>query len=276
MNLTILTDGNKEFGLGHLYRSQALAMFLIMKGHSVEVITLSAINLKTLFINNDVIIDIPYHGDFLHKKINNNSKIIGLDYNGEVNLDLVINVFDYQRYMGSNQISSFEYVIIREQISNLINKTFIRNEAVLIMLGAHDINNYATDIIKSLDEKKIQTVVVEKEKSIDFEPFNYCIGYENPDNVAQIMQCSAWAISNGGSSMLELMSLGKATHVFPQTKAEKALATKIFKEGGILGIGAPISYPSIEKINSVGNIAKKMIDGLGLNRLEERIKEIVE
>ena len=50
MNLTILTDGNKEFGLGHLYRSQALATFLIMKGHTVEVIVLSTINLKTLFI----------------------------------------------------------------------------------------------------------------------------------------------------------------------------------------------------------------------------------
>jgi len=276
VNLIILTDGSKEFGFGHISRSQTLANFLIMSGHNVEVIVLSTINLETLFVDKDVIIDLPYNGDFLFKKIDNNNKIIGLDYHGEAELDLVINVFDYSRYKGNNQINSLDYVIIRENVLNLINKDKARSESVLIMLGAYDINHFADGVIKLLDDKKIQTVIIEKEKSIDASVYKYCTHYENPENIAEIMHSSLWAISNGGSSMLELMALGMPIYVLPQTNAEKALAIKIFKEGGLLGVGAPVCIPNIVTIKKVAKKAQKMIDGLGVKRLLTHIEEIIE
>jgi spore coat polysaccharide biosynthesis predicted glycosyltransferase SpsG len=276
VNLIILTDGSKEFGFGHISRSQTLANFLIMSGHDIEVIILSNINLEALFVDKDVIIDVPYNGDFLFEKIDNSHKIIGLDYHGEAELDLVINIFDYSRYKGNNQISSLDYAIIRENVLNLIDKDRVRSESVLIMLGAYDINNFADDVIRFLDDKKIQTVIIEKEKSIDVSIYKYCTHYQNPENIAEIMHSSLWAISNGGSSMLELMALGMPIYVLPQTNAEKALANKIFKEGGLLGVGAPVLMPNIVTIKKVAKKAQNMIDGLGVKRILTLIEEIIE
>ena len=144
------------------------------------------------------------------------------------------------------------------------------------MLGAYDINHFADGVIKLLDDKKIQTVIIEKEKSIDDSKYKYCTHHENPDNLAEIMHVSSWAISNGGSSMLELMALGLAIHVLPQTNAEKALAIKIFKEGGLLGVGFPVTIPNTKAIVNVSNKAQNMIDGLGLKRILRLIEEKVQ
>ena len=273
MNLTILTDGNNKYGFGHISRSQTLANFLIDNSYKVEVIILSTVNLETCCINNNVIIDTPYNGDFLLKKINSHFKVIGLDYAGDAKLDLVINVFDYQRYKHSNQINGLDYAIIRKDVVYPIHGDIIK-ERVLIMLGAYDLNNFANNIIQELDSKGIETTVIEKEKKIDTSIFNHCIQHVNPNNIAEIMRRSLWAISNGGSSMLELMALGKATHIMPQSNAEKALALKIFKEGGVLGVGTPVEIPDIETINRVERKAKEMVDGRGTKRILTHVKRI--
>jgi spore coat polysaccharide biosynthesis predicted glycosyltransferase SpsG len=272
VDLIILTDGSRELGFGHISRSQTLADFLIENGYKVEVVILSTVNLETLVIDSNVIIDIPYNGDFLFNKISTDYKVLGLDYLGSARLDLVINVFDYSRYKNNNQISGLEYVIIRRNVAKLIGKSYEDSETVLIMLGAFDLNNFAHGVIQSLDNKKIRTTVIEKEKSVMTKDFNYCTHYEDPDDIAEIMCNSSWAISNGGSSMLELMALGKAIYVLPQSDAEDKLALQIFKEGGILGIGLPIKVPSVELINAVGNKARKMIDGLGVQRIMRHIE----
>jgi len=276
VNLTIITDGNLKFGLGHILRSKTLAKFLIKDGHKVDLIVLSEINIKALYISNDVIIDIPYDGDFLLQKISYKSKVIGLDYVGQSKLDLVINVFDFLRYKGSNQISGLEYSIIREDITSLINQNFLCNKSVLIMLGSYDINNFALNIIQLMDDKNIETVVIEYEKSININHFNYCTHFVNPDNIAAIMQGCSWAVTNGGSSMLELMALGKAVHAIPQTEAESALANKIFKLGGLLGVGKPIKIPNNKYISDIAYTAQKIIDGRGVKRIMNHIKKLVE
>ena len=273
MNLTILTDGNNKYGFGHISRSQTLANFLVDNGYKVKVIVLSTVNLEVFSTNDNVIIDIPYNGDFLFKKINSYCKVIGLDYLGEVKLDLVINVFDYKRYEYSNKINGLEYAIIRKDVVHLIHTDSVK-EGVLIMLGAYDVNNFANNIIKELDSKGIETTVIEKDKNIDTSIFNHCIHYVNSSNVAKIMKNSLWAVSNGGSSMLELMSLGKAIHVLPQSNAEKALAIQIFKDGGVLGVGDPVEIPDIETINRVGRKAKEMVDGFGTKRILKHIERI--
>ena len=275
MNLTIITDGNLKFGLGHILRSKTLAKFLMKDGHEVELIILSEINLKTLYVYNDVVIDVPYEGDFLLTKINPKSKVIGLDYIGQSNLDLVVNVFDFNRYKGANQNTGLKYAIIREDVVSLIEKKIYKRDKVLVMLGSFDKNKYAYDVIRFTDINKLPTSFIEKEKSIDISFFEYCTHFENPKNLASIMNESAWAISNGGSTMLELMSLGIAVHVLPQTKAEMALAEKIFNQNALLGVGMPIDVPDNNLIRNVEIKAQNVVDGFGVNRVVQLIKEVV-
>ena len=64
--------------------------------------------------------------------------------------------------------------------------------------------------------------------------------------------------------------------ILPQTNAEKALANKIFKEGGLLGVGAPVLMPNIVTIKKVAKKAQNMIDGLGVKRILTLIEEIIE
>ena len=116
MNLTILTDGGKKFGFGHISRSQTLASHFINNGHETKVLVLSNIDIDNTHFGENIIIDIPYNGDFLLQKIDCNANIIGLDYIGEGELDLVINVHDYSRCKSSNQVSGLEYAIIKEEI----------------------------------------------------------------------------------------------------------------------------------------------------------------
>jgi spore coat polysaccharide biosynthesis predicted glycosyltransferase SpsG len=275
LNLTIITDGNKKLGLGHIKRSQTLANSLIKDGHKVKLIVLSEFCTKDQFVLSDVIIDLPYDGDFLTERIDSKFKVIGLDYLGEANLDLVINVFDYGRYKGSNQINGLDYAIIREDILSLINVNSVKKENVLVMLGSYDLKNYAYEVISLINNKKIPISFVEKEKSINVSSFDFCSHYENPSNIAEIMSSCTWAISNGGSSMLELMALGKAVHVLPQTKAEKALAKQILRSGGLLGLEFPVSIPNLGKINKVGKIANTLIDGQGVKRIINLIRQVV-
>ena len=275
MNLTIFTDGNKKFGLGHINRSQTLANSLIKDGHKVKLIILSKFDIKDIVVLSDVIIDLPYDGDFLSERIDSKFKVIGLDYLGEANLDLVINVFDYGRYKGSNQINGLDYAIIREDIVSLVNENSLKKDNVLVMLGSYDLKNYAYGVISLINNKNIPVSFVEKEKSIDVSSFDFCRHYENPSNIAEIMNSCSWAISNGGSSMLELMALGKAVHVLPQTEAERALAKQIFKSGGLLGVGHPVFIPNIVKINKVGKLANTLIDDQGVNRIINLIREVV-
>jgi spore coat polysaccharide biosynthesis predicted glycosyltransferase SpsG len=274
VNLTIITDGNKEFGLGHIKRSKTLAKFLIKDGHKVNLIVLSEGNIKGLYISNDVIIDIPYDGDFLIEKINSKSKVVGLDYVGESNLDLVVNIFDFKRYKGTDQINGLEFAIIREDVIDLIEKNRVKKDKVLVMLGSYDLKRYTNDVIHFSDSNRIPISIIEKENSIDTSEFQYCNSYENPTDIAKIMNESLWAITNGGSTMLELMALGVAIHVLPQTKAEMALARKIFNENALLGVGFPISIPDITKISVIENNAKKLIDGFGVNRVVQVIKGV--
>ena len=91
------------------------------------------------------------------------------------------------------------------------------------------------------------------------------------------MSSSIWGVTNGGGSMMEMMSLGKAVYVVPQTKEEETIANYIYKHDGILGVGIEsISVPSEEIITRVGKKAASMIDGNGLHRILDHVIEIIE
>ena len=84
-----------------------------------------------------------------------------------------------------------------------------------------------------------------------------------------------FAYSNGGSTMLELLYLGKPVHVFPQTKAEKSFSQYFLDKNAILS-NKPllIEIPNRNTINKIQINAHKIIDGLGQQRIIKQIKKM--
>ena len=76
-----------------------------------------------------------------------------------------------------------------------------------------------------------------------------------------------WAITNGGMTLLELMSLAKPVWVIPQTQAENRLANKLLKAKAILGIGEKILIPSISQKKIIAKAASLIIDKKGMERI---------
>jgi hypothetical protein len=82
------------------------------------------------------------------------------------------------------------------------------------------------------------------------------------------MLSCAWAVTNGGNTMMEMMYLGKAVHIIPQTDAENNLAQLILRDNGILGIGKDqLRIPKLNKVIDIGKRAGGLIDGQGVNRI---------
>ena len=91
---------------------------------------------------------------------------------------------------------------------------------------------------------------------------------KTPYDLEKRMSTCGWAVTNGGGSMMEMMYLGKAVHVIPQTSAERHFAEFILKEGGILGIGKnELKVPNLGEIECVGRRARELIDGNGVDRI---------
>ena len=68
--------------------------------------------------------------------------------------------------------------------------------------------------------------------------------------------------------MMEMMCLGKAVHVIPQTMAELNLAKLIYNKGALLGIGLDtLCMPSLGEIARVGARARELVDGRGIDRI---------
>ena len=88
--------------------------------------------------------------------------------------------------------------------------------------------------------------------------------------VTALMAGCAWAVANAGTSLMELMSLGKAVHVLPQTREEERFAADLKSQGAILGIGLDmLAPPSPERQAQTALKAASLIDGKGAERIVE-------
>lgn len=92
------------------------------------------------------------------------------------------------------------------------------------------------------------------------------------ERYAEGMARSKWCITNGGLTMLECMSLGKACWVVPQTKAEWEFAFRAYEQGALLGMGDDVKMPSDRDIRVVGEMAGEMVDGRGAERIVDLIE----
>ena len=276
--IEIICDGGPAYGMGHLYRSGELGRHMAARGFRVRVQAASDVGEKILQNvpgeKGDagiIIIDLPYDGSaYVDMARTAGLPVLGLDYHGASAPDLAVSLFDVSGVptKARRQIG-LQYAIIRSDILTL--GTPAGGSGVLIMIGGGDIKNSGMDTAMALCRQGEQVSLVRGplNRGIDDIPdIERLQIFDDPLDLVDHMAGCSWAVANGGTSMLELMRLGKAVHVIAQTAPEQVFAESIFKKGGLLGVGAStVTVPNQNSRAQVGNKAAGLVDGRGLDRL---------
>ena len=141
---------------------------------------------------------------------------------------------------------------------------------IVVMIGGSDLNQVGESIaLRLTDEgKKVYLIQGPGTKERTLADFTNVTVLHDPEDLESRMAACEWAVTNGGGSMMEMMCLGKAIHVVPQTNDELLLAEIVFNKGALLGIGLDsLHIPSSDEIKRVGNRAQELVDGKGVDRI---------
>lgn len=85
----------------------------------------------------------------------------------------------------------------------------------------------------------------------------------------------AWAVTTGGTTMLEMLCLGKAVHVVPRTVPEEQFARRFEQKGSLLGMGLEkLSVPNDTRITACEKRGPEIVDGQGCQRIASLIKTL--
>jgi len=281
--IEIITDGSPAIGYGHLRRSTTLSWNLKSSGHQVRVVKASADPDEIMpeapsdeGIPDRTVIDLPYSGDpWIDRNKFPGTKFIGMDFSGSVRPDAIISIID--RNMSPeclNRFSGLEYAIIRNDIRRLAPAG--EGKGIIVCIGGGDLLGIGVEISASLAVKFDAVTLIEgplvnpsENRSDQFQII------QNPDDFADRLAGCLWAVTNGGSLMMEMMCMGKPVHVVPQTPQEEELSNYVFSLGGILGVGRyNISPPGAQQIQEVSEIARNLVDGHGPDRIIRIIENL--
>jgi hypothetical protein len=76
--------------------------------------------------------------------------------------------------------------------------------------------------------------------------------------------------------MLEMLSLGKAVHVVPRTRAEQVFARRFMDSQALLGLGLEtLAAPASDQIRRCELRGPQLIDGKGCQRIATEIEALV-
>jgi spore coat polysaccharide biosynthesis predicted glycosyltransferase SpsG len=284
-DIFILTGSNKKVGLGHKRRSIQLSSTLKEEGFNTTLKNYYESPWEEIvkIVNNNqynyIILDLPFY----HKKVIKyfeKKKVIALDYFGDDYLPLTISVFKHKSSNNAGtKLFGLKYAIIRSDVLDFRPKgDFLTKNIknILIIMGSGDLKNFGRSISIKLSKNYNVTLIEGKKprqsKIKKTRNFRHLI---EPKNIAYEMFNCDFAYSNGGSTMLELLHLGKPVHVFPQTKAEESFSKYFLDINAILSNKPSlIKMPKIEIINKIQINAFKTIDGFGKERIVEEIKKV--
>ncbi|MCW9034171.1 MAG: hypothetical protein OQJ97_08110 [Rhodospirillales bacterium] len=273
----VITDGGASYGMGHVRRSATLAWTLKRKGYFARVRCISDIDISALpkmpcdeGKADGMIIDLPYEGDrWLTEAIESGIKVLALDYRGIATPDAMIAIVDRGNTPDCPcRLFGLDYAIIRDDVRKLSPSD--QGEGVVVSIGGGDLLGLGEEIAATLSlQQNNQVTLIEGPlvKSTSVNDSGY-IKLRNPDDLALRIAGCNWAVTNGGATMMEMMCLGKAVHVVPQTKQEEELANIVLSKGGLLGVGSEsLRSPELNEIQSVSMTARRLVDGLGTDRI---------
>jgi|GEM_PF-1443110 len=278
----IICDGGQDYGYGHLCRSAALAWELKSRNLGVRFRALSPdVAGKHPSVPHDdgdlslVIIDLPYNGDpWITMARELAVPVLTLDFIGSsTRPDLDISIWDRgSASAGTLQKIGLEFAIIRQEIIQVYPAAQKTGSGVLVIVGGQDIKGLGPVIASRLAEMGQEVTLVEGPLNAvrsSYQDKGY-VRLRTPIDLPQRMANCAWAVTNGGATMMEMMFLGKPTWVVPQTDAEAGLANLIAKQGGIFGVGLEgLTVPTLEQCTATAICASRLVDGTGLKRIAD-------
>ena len=280
----IVVDGGPGLGFGHLSRTATLAEALHAEGLGVQWEPLSALAAehcaKRDFDMGDialVLIDLPYAEDGpVIEAQSLNLPTLGLDYLGQAGPDVLIRMNAPLTPIPAGRTAfGLEYAIIRQDIRKLETEP---GDYVLVQIGGSDHGDLGPKAAHKLTDQGERAILVRGPiaRDYDFSGVPYEVRH-TPDNLPQLMAGCRFAVTNGGTTMVELMSLSKGVHAIAQTDEEARFITPLYEDGILLGMGLESlrSYKD-NQIRNVGRNAGSCVDGRGAERIAKVARELIE
>ena len=275
IRIEIWLDGGGCYGFGNIRRSTELARALTKRGHRVRCVPLSqrAADLCPLphGIRNGaeiVVLDVPYAGDiFVEQAHASGASVLALDYEGEVPPELVISLQSYRSVPSTSRVfCGVDYAIIREDVRRLA-VLHERTGEILVIVGGGDQDRLSERIAEQLLGLPLCVVQGPNGPDLNLRRGRVRV-VVNPTNLPELMASCAWSVTTGGTTMLEMLCLGKATYVVPRTDAEWVFADHFHSKGALLGIGLKsLGKPDIVSLRRCESLGPRLVDGRGCERI---------
>lgn len=283
LTIDIIYECSGSVGLGHYKRSKEIyeqlkkiyrfVTFIEIAEHlnSFQQILSSKYASKRIRIY-DVSRDIEA---ILNKDREYGYKVIALDYLGRGVPDYAIGVNPmYPLKARIASLIGLEYAIIRNEFR--ANRDSIQGDYALVILGGADIRDDSMGVAKTLAALglRVKLVLGPLAKKCYVENSSIDLIY-NPGDISSLYSECKFAITNGGTCMLEAMYYGKPVVVCPQTYREQALAEHAREKNAIVGIGLDaLKRISEADINLIGQTAKECVDGYGIERITQIVSSL--
>jgi len=222
LRVAIVSDVFRGSGLGNYHRSRELFFFLKKKKLKTDFFLYNKF-LSSKNFYNVIIIDLPlrsYNLDILSKY--RNSFILSLDHNQKYKVDANISIFKKSSYAIKNFVN-LKYSIIRREFKKY-EASFNRN-LLFISIGSSDIRNKRFYLKKKYSKyfKKVFLSETTTKKLVR--------KYNNQKKFISNMKNCLLGISNGGTTLLELIYFKKIVIVYPQNSSEKKFAYFLKRKG---------------------------------------------
>lgn len=279
----IVVDGGPGLGFGHLSRTETLARALRAQGLGVTWSPQSALARQFCETRPSdkgeiclVLVDLPYaNDDAVRAAKAKGLPTVGLDYLGEAGPDCLIRLNPPLTSIPAGRtLYGLEYAIIREDVRVL---HAMPGDYVFIQIGGSDYGDLGPQAAQILHDQGERVILVRGPiaREYDFSDAPYEVVH-TPDNLPELMAGCHFAVTNGGTTLMELMSLGKAVHAIAQTDEERRFICPMLKEGIILGQGLEaLSLPDLYLIDRVAHRARDVIDGLGAERIAKLAHDLM-
>lgn len=281
--IAVWFDGGGVHGLGNIRRSVELGEVIASRGHIVSMKPLSDVAATLGGKPTDsgadpdvVVIDVPYNADELVERARSlGLKTAVLDHEGTVLPDLVVNLKKSGESLhGCRSLWGPDYAIIRREILSAA-KDRARTAEVLVIVGGGDLDGLAERIAERLPAAPLCVVQGPAGGKLDLAAKNARVVYDPPDLPSLMARC-AWGVTTGGTSMLEMLSLGKAVHVVPRTRNEEIFAQPFIERGCLLGLGLDgLREPDAELRIACEQLGPRMIDGQGAERIARALETLL-
>jgi spore coat polysaccharide biosynthesis predicted glycosyltransferase SpsG len=265
LRIAVITDLYKGSGLGNYRRSRELFFFLKKKKFKTTFFLYRKFLSNKNFYN-VIIIDLPlkpYNLKFLSKYPN--SLILSLDHNQKYRVDANISIFKKSSFAKKNFVN-LKYSIIRREFQSY--KPSFNKDLLFISIGSSDIKNKRF----FLQKKYLQ--YFKKIFLSDIISRKFFRNYQTQKNFISNMKNCYLGISNGGTTLLELIYFKKIVIVYPQNISEKKFASFLKRNGFKIFINPKkIDHNFLKKILNYKQKRGK-IDNKGVYRIWSIINKL--